>query len=121
MGDDVVEGSVVLNAEAGKIYFKVKNADGMPLATSTPFLTVCRLEAALQTLASAAVNDWKYVTGPCESLIKVGRRRVPLRENLSLEAVSAVIQTATTARIVDERPASRRRYDLSGLRCDLTR
>jgi len=117
----VVDGVVVLKLEAGKVCFKIRSADGTLLATSPSFPTICRLEAALQTLASAAVHDWKLSTGPSGSLVKVGRRQVPLREHLSLAAVSAVVQTVAAARIVDERPASRRRYDLSGLRCDLTR
>ena len=117
----MVDEVVVLNVEAGKVYFKIKCADGVSLATSAPFPTICRLEAALQTLASAAKQGWELSDGPSGSLVKVGRRQVPLQEHLSLEAVSAVLQTVTAARIVDARPASRRRYDLSGLRCDLTR
>lgn len=117
----MVEGVVVLNVEAGKLCFTIKSGNGTLLANSSPFPTICRLEAALQTLASAWVNDWKLSNGPSGSLVKVGRRQVLLRGHLSLAGVSAVVQTATTARIVDERPASRRRYDLSGLRCDLTR
>lgn len=117
----MAEGVVVLNVEAGKVCFEIKNAEGVSMATSTPFQTICRLEAALQALVSAADHDWKLVTGPTGSLVKVGRRQVPLREQLVPEAISALVQVATAARIVDERPASRRRYDLSGLRCDLTR
>ena len=115
----MAEGVVVLNVEADKVCFVIKNAEGAPMATSIPFPTICRLEAALQALASAEVHDWRLVTGPAGSLVKVGRRQVPLREQLVPEAISQLIQVVTTARILHERPASRRRYDLSGLRCDL--
>lgn len=77
--------------------------------------------AALQASSSGAVQEWKLASGPLGSRIKVGRRQVPLREQMSPECASLLNSAVAMARIVDEGPASRRRYDLSGLRCDLSR
>lgn len=112
---------VIRSGGEGTVGFEVRGPDGRSLATSAPFATICRLEAALATLAGAAAQDWKVATLPTGSVVSVGRRKVQLREPLSQAEVATVINAAAVARIEDLRPANRRRQDLSGLRCDLSR
>lgn len=111
---------VIHSGDEGTLGFEVRGPDGRALATSTPFATICRLEAALATLAGAAAQEWKVTTLPTGSVVSVGRRKVQLREPLAQAEVAAVIHAAAAARIEDRRPANRRRQDLSGLRCDLS-
>lgn len=111
---------VIRSGDEGAVGFEVRGPDGRALATSTPFATICRLEAALATLAGAAAKEWTVTTSPAGSVVSVGRRKVKLREPMAQAQVAAVIRAAAGARIEDLRPASRRRQDLSGLRCDLS-
>lgn len=112
---------VILNVHGSELRFHVQDAEGTFCGTSAAFSSICSLEAALQTLASAALVEWKLSTLPTGSLIKVGRRKVAFEDQLSLRAASKLIRIATTARLDDRRPANRRRHDLTGLRCDLSR
>lgn len=111
---------VVRSGDGGTVGFEVRGADGRTLATSAPFATICRLEAALATLAGASAEAWKVAAAPGGSVVSVGRRKVQLREPLAQSEVAAVIDAAAVARIEDLRPANRRRQDLTGLRCDLS-
>lgn len=111
---------VIHSGDEGTVGFEVRDPDGRALATSAPFASICRLEAALATLAGAAAQEWKVATLPTCSVVTVGRRKVQLREPLAQAEVAAVIHAAAVARIEDRRPANRRRQDLSGLRCDLS-
>lgn len=105
---------VIRSGDEGAAGFEVRGP------TSAPFATNCRLEAALATLAGAAAKEWTVTTSPAGSVVSVGRRKVKLREPMAQAEVAAVIRAAAGARIEDLRPASRRRQDLSGLRCDLS-
>lgn len=111
---------VIRSGDGGTVGFEVRDSDGRTLATSAPFATICRLEAALATLAGAAAEEWKVAASLTGSVITVGRRKVHLREPLAQAEVATVIHAAAIARIEDLRPANRRRQDLSGLRCDLS-
>ena len=111
---------VIHCGEEGTVGFEVRDLDGRALATSAPFATICRLEAALATLAGAAAQEWKVATSPTGSVVGVDRRKVQLREPLAQAEVAADIHAAAVARIEDRRPANRRRQDLSGRRCDLS-
>lgn len=111
---------VIRSGDGGTVGFEVRSPDGRTLATSAPFATICRLEAALATLAGAAAEAWKVAASPRGSVVSVGRRKVQLREPLAQDEVAAVIHATAIARIEDLRPANRRRQDLTGLRCDLS-
>ena len=111
---------VILCIGDGAVGFVVRDTGGKALASSAPFATICRLESALSTLISASMHEWAVTTHDMGSVVSVGRRRVPLREPRSRAEIAAAIAAAACARIVDQRPANRRRYDLTGMRCDMS-
>jgi hypothetical protein len=111
---------IVRSGDDGTVIFEVRDPVGKTLATSAPFATICRLEAALTTLAGAAAQGWSAIHQPAGAIICVGRRKVQLDAGLSDAEIAAAIDAAAAARIVDERAPNRRRHDLSGLRCDLS-
>lgn len=112
----------VRSGDGGMLSFEVKGACGEALATSAPCATIGRLESALATLGAAVSLEWKSTSGlAADAVLSVGRRRVPLSGSPSHAQIALAIEAAAVARIVDQRPEKRRRQDLSGLRCDLSR
>jgi hypothetical protein len=107
---------------ASAVTFEVRANNSAVLATSVPFDSICRLEAALGTLSARTREDWRAVErdGKTTVIVGEGRRGVRLDGRLTTDQVAAVVATVADATIVDERPANRRRQDLTGLCCDLS-
>jgi hypothetical protein len=106
-----------------RLVFEVLASTGTLLARSTPFATICKLEAGLSVLTAAARAPETVVvsSGSTTSVSPGGRRsRVvlegELRPGQQRELLSGILEAA----VVDDRPESERRADLSGPLCDLT-
>lgn len=111
----------IRSSNAGHVHFEVRGRAGEVLATSAPYPTICRLEAALATMRVAGGAAWRSTPSSSdETLLQVGRRRVSLQGTLTDDKVQLVIQAVAGARILDDRPEARRRQDLTGLRCDFS-
>lgn len=102
--------------------FEVSALRGEVLARSDAFDSICRLEAALGTLHGANAQSLAVEATSTATTVTVGttRRRVRFLGRLTRSQVEAVVAAVRDAVIVDERPAHRRRQDLSGMHCDLT-
>lgn len=111
----------IRSGKAGHVLFEVRGRAGEVLATSGPYPTICRLEAALASMCAAVGTAWRTTPSSSdETLLQIGRRRVSLQGPLTDGEVQLVIQAVAGARILDERPEARRRQDLTGLRCDFS-
>jgi len=102
--------------------FEVLDDGGGTLATSWPFDSICRLEAALGTLSAALRESWHVGAERAVTTVFVGqtRRRVRLRGNVSRDQVWRALAAVAVAKIVDDRPARSRRQDLTGLKHDFS-
>ena len=111
----------IRSGNAGHTLFEVRGQAGEVLATSGPYPTICRLEAALASMCAAGGTAWRTIPSSSEeTLLQVGRRRVSLQGTLTDGEVQVVIQAVAIARILDQRPEARRRQDLTSLRCDFS-
>jgi len=106
-----------------KLHFEVDDAAGRRIATSLSFETICRPESGLATLVevsqsatSAAIEHDAHATSIG---LQTRRGRVRFVRELPESKVRELLLGASTARVIDERPAAQRRGDLTGRRCDL--
>jgi hypothetical protein len=102
---------------------KLTRPDGLILAATQPFRTICRLEDALSTLAAILANPASAVTEQAlnSTAIKAegSRRRIHFEGALPEQVVNQILQLSPRSIVVDGRPPTRRRFELSGKLCDL--
>jgi hypothetical protein len=107
-----------------RLVFEVLDSTGTFLARSTPLTTICKLEARLSVLTAAARGPEAAVvvnSGRTTSVTPGGRRsRVVLEGELHPDRQRDLLAGIQDAAVVDHRPESERRADLSGPLCDLT-
>lgn len=107
-----------------RLVFEVLTSTGTLLARSTPFATICKLEAGLSILTAAARGPETpvvVVAGTTTSVTPGGRRsRVVLEGELRSARQRQLLAGILEAAVLDDRPESERRADLSGPLCDLT-
>jgi hypothetical protein len=107
-----------------RLVFEVLASTGTLLARSTPFATICKLEAGLSVLTAAARGPEAAVvvnSGSTTSVTPGGRRsRVVLEGELHPGRQRQLLAGILDATVVDDRPESERRADLSGPLCVLT-
>lgn len=105
------------------LYFEVATGAGDPIATSSRFETICRLESGLAVLIAAAQNPERAVMEGDDETTSIGsssnRKRVQFVGRLTNTLVLDLLSGVDKASVVDERPASQRRADLSGRLCEL--
>jgi len=103
---------------ADKLVFDIEVEAGQASIRSAQFRSICRLESALGLLhrlseSSAAPGVFRKLEAT--GLSEDGRRaQVTLQATLSAEQVAALLAQLNSARVVDERPETRRRSDVSG-------
>jgi hypothetical protein len=107
----------------GCLRFEVLGSTGTLLARSTPYASICKLEAGLSVLTALARESETVVIrfdGNTTSVIPVGRRsRVILEGELHPAQRRVLFAGIPDAVVVDERPQKDRRSDLSGPLCAL--
>ncbi|MFT3953795.1 MAG: hypothetical protein QM722_05185 [Piscinibacter sp.] len=105
------------------LVFEVASSSGGLLARSAPYASICKLEAGLTVLRAAAESAEAAAveTDGATTWVRPGdrRSRVALKGMLSTDLVAQVLAGLPSAVIVDDRPPSERRADLSGQFCDL--
>jgi hypothetical protein len=111
-------GAVAVRSEPGTgIWFEVCDADSSVLAVSHPFATICSLEASLGMLSRVSHDGWTARQSGDQTIVGMGRRQVRLVGSHTEEALAKILVAIAAARIDDQRPHNRRRFDLSGVRC----
>ncbi len=105
------------------LVFEVASSSGTLLARSNPYISICKLEAALSVLTAAA-KAAKAVSidtdGHTTWVTPGGRKsRVALEGGLSDDRVTHLLMGVASATVIDDRPPEARRSDLSGRLCDL--
>lgn len=107
-----------------RLVFEVLDSTSTLLARSAPFTTICKMEAGLSVLTAAARRPETAVvlnSGSTTSVTPGGRRsRVVLEGELHPGRQRQLLAGILDAAVVDDRPESERRADLSGPLCDLT-
>jgi hypothetical protein len=106
------------------LVFEVLDSKGALLARSTPFASICKLEAGLALLVAAARESEAAVInidGSTTSVTPADRRtRVRFEGTVPPERLRVLFNGLLEAVVVDDRSPSERRKDLSGVLCDLT-
>ncbi len=107
-----------------RLVFEVQGSTGALLARSTPFTSICKLEAGLSVLTAAARESESAIISVDDNTTSVtpaGRRsRVLLEGKLPPEHRRVLFAGILEAVVVDDRPPNERRDDLSGPLCVLT-
>ncbi len=107
-----------------RLVFEVQDSTGALLARSTPFTSICKLEAGLSVLTAAARESEAAIISVDDNTTSVtpgGRRsRVLLEGKLLPESRRVLLAGVLEAVVVDDRPPNERRIDLSGPVCALT-
>jgi hypothetical protein len=107
-----------------RLVFEVLSPSGTLLARSATFASICKLEAALSLLTAAgpAIESAAFGTEGETTWVRPGTRRsrMALEGSLPANRVAQLLTGIPSASVVDDRPPSERRADLSGRRCDLT-
>lgn len=105
------------------LHFEVDSGAGRGIATSASFDTICLLEAGLSVLVQAAQSPSSVAVefGAGTTSLGPSKRRMRVRfvGHLDADGIREVLAGALTAVVVDERPSSQRRANLSGRLCDL--
>lgn len=107
-----------------RLVFEIENSQGVLLARSASYTSICKLEAGLSVLTAAADKAEHAAIntdGETTWVRPEGRRtRVALDGQLGADLIAQVLLGVPSAMVIDDRPASERRADLSGQLCDLT-
>jgi hypothetical protein len=110
-------GTRLLESIRPSVAFEAMYGVGGVVATSLPFDSNSRLEAASITLRSRAGGTWQVSAGQMattDTLVTHGPR-VRLKRSLDGWQVANVLAAAAVAAISDQRPGRRRSRDFGGL------
>lgn len=105
------------------LVFEVMSWSGALLARSAPYASICKLEVGLTVLRAAAeaAEAATIDTDGSTTWVRPGgrRSRVALEGRLAADRISQLLAGLPLAAVVDDRPPSERRADLSGRLCDI--